>query len=346
MRRKPAAPELSVLIPTLNEASALPSLLADLAAQQGARIEVLVADGGSSDQTTVIAHHHGARLISAPRGRAAQLNAAVAAARAPWLLCLHADSRLTAPDQLASALALMRAEYLNDTCVAGHWPLRFVRTQPGRDLLFRQLQAKSASNRAGTVNGDQGLLIHRQTLAVLGGFDASLPFFEDQRLAAKVFAQGRFVLLPGVLQTSARRFEVEGHAPRLLLMALICGADAAGLNDWLTSLPALYREQAAATELAAAPFVQSLLDHIGRLPTERRTAVWRQAGAFVASNAWQLAQLLDTRRSDTPVWLSRFDATLARLFATEAATGVIATGLPLALRALALSTRVRSAPIP
>lgn len=344
MRATPALqvrPAASVLIPTLNEARALPLLLADLATQQGLRLEVLVADGGSTDLTPAIARRHEAHVVRSSRGRAVQLNAAVAAARAPWLIVLHADSRLTAPKQLAQALSLLKAERRCGPVVAGHWPLRFLREQAGHERLFRQLEAKSACNRPGTVNGDQGLLIHRETLAALGGFDESLPFFEDQRLAGKVFAQGRFVLLPGVIETSARRFEVEGHSARLLLMALIVGAEKAGLDHWLASLPALYREQGTATRLAAAPFIESLLAHIAALPAERRRMVWQRAGKLVAGNIWQLALALDTRQHAPPRWLPRFDAALAPLCTTPAVSQLMAGGLPLALRALALAFKAR-----
>ncbi|MES2683773.1 MAG: glycosyltransferase [Pseudomonadota bacterium] len=346
LRARPApAPQLSVLIPALNEALALPKLLADLAAQQGLRLEILVADGGSSDLTPAIVRRHGAALLRAPRGRAAQLNAAVAAARAPWLLCLHADSRLTSTTQLAAALRQMRAARRLQPLMAGHWPLRFVRTATGHAALFRQLEAKSASNRPGTVNGDQGLMIHRDTLAALGGFDASLPFFEDQRLAAQVFARGRFELLPGVIETSARRFEVEGHGARLLLMALIVGAETAGLHDWLRELPSLYREQSAAAALQPVPFIESLLAHIAALPTASRRRVWQQAGRLVAGNAWQLALLLDGLHPQAPRWLPRFDARLAPLFTSPLAIQLISRALPPALRTLAAGLRVAQ-PIP
>jgi len=335
-------PPLSVLIPALNEAAALPALLQDLAAQTRVRVEVIVADGGSGDATAAVARRHGATVITAARGRAAQLNAAVATAQGPWLCCLHADSRLPDRDQLAQALACLQREYRPGEIVAGHWPLLFVRSQPGHDALFRQLEAKSASNRPGTVNGDQGLLIHRDTLAALGGFDASLPFFEDQRIASKVFAQGRFLQLPGVLLTSARRFEVEGHAPRLALMALIVGAEAAGLDDWLATLPGLYREQAAASDLRPGPFIENLLEFIARLPEPRRRSVWRKAGRLVASQAWQLALLLDTRQGDERRWLPRFDAVMAPIFDTRAAASVMSAALPLALQVLAVRFRARS----
>lgn len=332
--RRAGVPALSVLIPALNEAETLPLLLADIAGQRGIDIEVIVADGGSADATAAIAARHGALVVAAVRGRAAQLNAAVAAARAGWLLCLHADSRLSELEQLRRALGQLLAEQARGGIVAGHWPLRFLRAQPGHDALFRQLEAKSASNRPGTVNGDQGLLIHSETLATLGGFDESLPFFEDQRLAAKVFARGRFLLLPDLLHTSARRFETEGHRARLLLMALIVGAEAAGLDDWLASLPALYRGQKEATQLRAAPFIDSLLAHIAGLPRARQREVWKSAGQLVAANAWQLAQWRDAQRAGGR-WLARFDMLLAPLFATPLASRSIALALPRALRLLA-----------
>lgn len=324
----------AVLIPTLNEATALPRLLHDLAQQQGTVLEVLVADGGSSDLTTAIARRARARVVAGSRGRGAQLNAAAAAASASWLICLHADSRLPHPRQLALALTVLRQARRRNALVAGHWPLRFVREQPGHDALFRHLEAKSASNRPGTVNGDQGLVLHRDTLKALGGFDEGLPFFEDQRLAAKVFAQGRFLLLPGVIETAARRFEAEGHAPRMALMALIVGAEAAGLHDWLASLPGLYREQRHTERLQVAPFVDSLLAHIATLPTAQQRRVWQQAAALVSGNAWQLAQWLEAQQPQGR-WLSRFDELLAPFAESALTRSALSLALPRLLRALA-----------
>ena len=214
----------------------------------------------------------------------------------------------------------MRAESRQGSAVAGHWPLRFKRAEAGHERLFRHLEAKTASNRSGTVNGDQGLLLHRDFLAALGGFNDTLPFFEDQRLAARIFSQGRFVLLPGLLHTSARRFEVEGHSARMALMALIVGAEAAGLDDWLAGLPALYRQQQEATQLSLAPFLHSLNAHIQALPPARRRAVWQAAGQLVAANGWQLAQVLDVAvDSARGRWLSWFDRYLAGALATPIA---------------------------
>ena len=87
-------PELSVVIPCLNEAARLPLLLADLHRGE-LELEILLADGGSSDATPQVAGQSGARLIKIhPPGRGRQLRAAANQARGDWLLFLHADSRL------------------------------------------------------------------------------------------------------------------------------------------------------------------------------------------------------------------------------------------------------------
>ncbi|TFH61439.1 MAG: glycosyltransferase, partial [Candidatus Zixiibacteriota bacterium] len=92
--------ELSIVIPTLNEAEALPLLLSDLARQQGVSFEVIVADGDSADATCQIANQwfSSGRLQGSchvgPSGRGRQLNAGAELTTSAWLLFLHADSRL------------------------------------------------------------------------------------------------------------------------------------------------------------------------------------------------------------------------------------------------------------
>lgn len=84
------------MIPTLNERQALPRTLGCLARQAG-RCEIIVVDGGSTDGTReVAAAHAGTRVISAPKGRASQMNAGARPARGEWLLFLHADTVLPA----------------------------------------------------------------------------------------------------------------------------------------------------------------------------------------------------------------------------------------------------------
>ena len=85
---------LSVVIPALNEAGTLPLLLADLATWPS-NLEILVVDGGSGDSTAAVTHNGGARLLRSPvAGRGQQLRWGADQANGPWLLVLHADSRL------------------------------------------------------------------------------------------------------------------------------------------------------------------------------------------------------------------------------------------------------------
>jgi len=94
---------LTVVVPTLNAACVLPATLAVL----GEGVPVVVADGGSTDGTPGVARAAGAVVVTGPRGRGAQIAARIAAARSPWLLLLHADTRM-APGWAAVAAAHMR----------------------------------------------------------------------------------------------------------------------------------------------------------------------------------------------------------------------------------------------
>lgn len=288
--------ELSVVIPTLNEAAALPALLADLRRQQDIVLQVIVADGGSQDGTPAFAAHAAAQVVLAPRGRGAQMNAGAREAVAPHLLFLHADSRIESPRLLREGLdALREASRLQPLLqegveggVAGHWALRFARTRTGDERLYRYLEAKTALNRAGTINGDQGLLIGAGFFRALGGYDERLPLLEDQRLAAKIFARGGWVVLPGRLTTSARRFEAEGAYRRYTLMSLIMGLHAAGTEEYFTRARAVYAAQADTGRLRLGPHL-ALLRQVLRDAGPRRALqiVWR-ASRYARQNAWQM----------------------------------------------------------
>lgn len=310
------APRLSVVVPTLDEAQSLPALLAALRAQRGVDLECVVADGGSADATCTLAATAGAVVVRAARGRASQLNAGAAAAAGEWLLFLHADSGFTRQDQLA--LSLQQLECLRATgspsLLAGHYALRFTRTRPGHDRLFAFLEAKSASNRPYSINGDQGLLIHRDDFRRLGGYDSSLPYFEDQQIAQRIFAQGRWVLLPGRLHTSARRFETEGHRNRYLLMALMMAMYHGGLPDFFEHARGLYPVQREAQTLRLAPFRQVAIERLGARGWLDRVRTLRRCGRLACDNAWQLALWFDlVRGKGRGAALRRYDRWLAPL---------------------------------
>ena len=88
---------LAVIVPVFNESAGIEAVLAALQPLRTRGVPLIVVDGGSSDATVVLASTLADRVVSAPRGRALQMNAG---ARAPEaqdadvLLFLHADTRL------------------------------------------------------------------------------------------------------------------------------------------------------------------------------------------------------------------------------------------------------------
>lgn len=306
-----ATPRLTVVIPTLDEAASLPELLADLQAQQGLALRIVIADGGSRDGTPALARAAGATLVTAPRGRGLQMNAGAAADPDPdgYLLFLHADSRLTSPTLLADAVAALATAAARDPRPqAGHFRLRFLRRSDADAGLYDWMESKTALSRPGTINGDQGLLLSRRDHARLGPFDTRLPYLEDQDYAARVFAHGTWHCLPGELGTSARRFEREGAVARYRLMALMMGAWSAGLWAFFDEAPQVYAAQGATERLRLRPYVD-LVHRLLRRQGLRGAAgtLWR-ASSFIAAQRWQYFHYRDWARRPRPaVWLARYD---------------------------------------
>ncbi|MBF0136266.1 MAG: TIGR04283 family arsenosugar biosynthesis glycosyltransferase [Magnetococcus sp. DMHC-1] len=288
-------PTLSVIIPTLNEANTLPGLLLQLGRQQHITLEVIVADGGSQDNTRMTHQMQNARWISAPRGRGAQLHAGGMVATGRELLFLHADSTLTAINQLAlavTALAQMRQHCGHDR-VAGHFSLHFQDAAPALARPLRFHAAKSALNRKGCINGDQGFLLGRRFYQELGGFNPQLAFMEDQDLAARIHQAGVWITLPGILNTSARRFQREGYGRRTLLNALIMTCHHTGWQAFLQQAPDLYRQQDHTRPLQLAPFFR-LLVHLNRMDgIQVAWQRWRAIGRYARQETWQIFFMLD-----------------------------------------------------
>ena len=298
-------PRLSVIVPARNEARVLPLLLGDLGRQRGIALETLVADGGSTDGTADAARGRGARVVAAPRGRGVQMNRAAARARGDWLLFLHADTRIREPGLLARAVDRIAAEQARtpDRVTAGHFGLVFGRTSPRHASAYAFLEAKSRLNRPYTTNGDQGLLLARRGFEELGGFDTTFPVFEDQEMAERIRRRGRLVTLPGVIETSARRFETEGFWPRYLLMAVITACYWSGVHGFLAEAPRLYPDQDRAGPLRLGPFLGLLRRTLRRMDRAERRRAWRRAGRFLCRNAWQPFLFLDLL--GRPLWGSR-----------------------------------------
>jgi rSAM/selenodomain-associated transferase 2 len=290
-------PLLSVVIPTLNEAENLPSLLDDLKKQQNISLEIIVGDGGSSDATRSVSHAYGVHFVTAGRGRGVQMNAAAEQASGDYFLFLHADSRIDDPYLLARAVQAMTDEMCGKDLTAGHFCLRFMRSTKRNTMAYRYTEEKSAFNRANTTNGDQGLLLSKEFFRNLGGFDESMPFLEDQRIAGKIRSQGKWITLPGYLITSARRFEIEGFHRRYILMSMMMGLYSVGAEEFFVRAPGVYRVQQDTGTLFLSPYFglirRMMCGDWGLLGSIR---IFYLLGRYIRQNSWQMFFFFD-------VWL-------------------------------------------
>lgn len=208
-----APPLLSVVVPALDEAAALPALLDRLATALAVPHEVVVADGGSVDDTRAVAEARGAVVVDAPRGRGVQLRAGAAAARADVLLFLHADAL---PSAAALALCAARARAPRGrpaTHEAGAFRLRIDATGAAYRMVERGANLRSRV--LGLPYGDQGLLVTRAHYDAAGGFPA-WPLMEDVALVRALRRTGRVRLLPADVGVSARRWQRDGVVRRML----------------------------------------------------------------------------------------------------------------------------------
>jgi rSAM/selenodomain-associated transferase 2 len=189
--------KLSAVIPTLNAAASLGATLTAL----GPVDEIVIADGGSGDATRKIAEGFGARVIETAKGRGQQLATGVATAVGDWLLLLHADTR---PEQTWRTAA--NAHMRDSPDKAGYF--RFV--LDSADPRARRLERLVAwrCRVLALPYGDQGLLIHRDTLRRAGGIQP-LPLMEDVDLVRRL-GRGRLIGLNADAVTSAAKWEREG----------------------------------------------------------------------------------------------------------------------------------------
>lgn len=201
-----AAP-ISVVIPTLNAGRALPATADALlvGVTSGLVSELVISDGGSTDETAYVAKELGALWVTGPPGRGGQIARGVAAARANWVLILHADTHLS-PDWTAAAAVHVQSH----AEMAGWFRLAF-----RANGFAPRLVAGGANLRSrflGLPYGDQGLLVSRKTLAAVGGVP-ELPLMEDVALARRL--KGRLRGLDAVATTSAERYLAEGWTRRI-----------------------------------------------------------------------------------------------------------------------------------
>lgn len=171
--------------------------------------EIVVADGGSRDDTVAIARAAGAAVIMAERGRGSQLAAGAAAALGEWLLFLHADCRLSPGWEKVVEAFLATPDAASR---AGYFAFALDDQSPAARRLERIVGWRCRV--LGLPYGDQGLLIARSLYNAVGGF-AALPLMEDVDLARRL-GRHRLTLLDAAAVSSARRYRNGGYIRRPL----------------------------------------------------------------------------------------------------------------------------------
>jgi rSAM/selenodomain-associated transferase 2 len=292
-------PELSVVVPVFNEEGNIASFLGTLALQREVRMELIIADGGSADDSVGAAARLSGglpfpvRVIEGAKGRGGQMNLGAGVARAKTLLFLHIDSGLPDPLSFRKGLdALAAAAKGGNARVAGHFALEF-HFDAELPLPYRFYGAKATLDRPGCTHGDQGFLIGTDFFNEIGPFDATLPLMEDTFLAERIREAGSWLLLPARIMTSPRRFLAEGLLPRQTLNAILMNLATIGHLALVLSLKESYQSQHAAKRLRLHPFLAPLRKEIAALPREERKRLWYATGGYVRSNAWQIPFFLD-----------------------------------------------------
>jgi rSAM/selenodomain-associated transferase 2 len=214
---------ISVIIPVLDAAAILPRLLTELKAAAIVH-EVVVVDGGSSDDSIAVAREAGARVIETELGRGRQLAAGAAAAAADWLLFLHADCRFE-PNWEIAACAFVTAPEASTR--AGYFDFALDDDRPAARQLERMVAWRCRI--LALPYGDQGLLISRSLYHSIGGF-AALPLMEDVDLVRRL-GRGRVARIGCRCVASARRYRRDGYWRRPL-RNLFC------LSLYLAGVPA------------------------------------------------------------------------------------------------------------
>lgn len=274
---------LRIVIPTLNEGETLAGCLQALQPLREQGVQVVVADGGSTDTTWALACASADQVIAAPRGRALQMNAGAAwkplsgsngdvETKTDVLLFLHADTRL--PPQ---ALALIFQAFEQ-----GHvWGRFDVAFAPPRRLRWLAALMNLRSAWSGICTGDQGIFVRRDVFESLGGF-ASQPLMEDIEISGRLKRVAWPARIRATVTTSARRWETHGVWRTIVLMwrlrlAYFFGACPQELAAQYGYRPAPAPAPAALAVLAKAPKaglaktrLAPLLGYGGAARTQRR----------------------------------------------------------------------------
>ena len=209
---------ISVIIPTLDEERTIMATLAHTASL--GFDELIVVDGGSLDQTPMLVESYRrgthppaqspVRLVTAPCGRARQMNEGAKASGGEVLLFLHADTQLP-----ADAKTMIETTLADQRMVGGRFDVRFDRPSMWGTIISKTMSWRSRLS--GIATGDQALFVRRHIFEQIGGF-ADMPLMEDIDFSRRLKRQGATAALTATVITSFRRWERHGPLRTILLM--------------------------------------------------------------------------------------------------------------------------------
>ena len=201
--------KVSIIIPVLNEAAQIADALSELQSCRDQGHEVIVVDGGSTDDTMSRAGSSADKLLQADTGRGLQMNRGVDAAEGDVLLFLHVDTRLpeTALTQIIEAVE------------DGHYWGRFNVRLSGEHFLFRIIEQMMnlRSCVTGVATGDQAIFVSRESIDIIGSYP-QLPLMEDVVFSKRLRDLGWPACIRQRVLTSSRRWEHGGILRTVFLM--------------------------------------------------------------------------------------------------------------------------------
>jgi rSAM/selenodomain-associated transferase 2 len=219
--------KISIIIPVLNEANTIAPVIST--ARNAENVEIIVADGGSSDGTVEIAQSLGVRVLSTAARRATQMNAGAIAATGDILLFLHADTHLPRGYDSAARQALAKP-----SSVGGAFELKI----DARRLCLRlvEIGVNWRSHFFQMPYGDQAIFLLSATFDKIGGFP-DLPLMEDFEFVRRLKKQGRIEIVPQPVLTSARRWQQVGVLKttiinQIVIIAYFLGVSPDRLGEW------------------------------------------------------------------------------------------------------------------
>ncbi len=201
-RFRDTPPTLSIIVPVLNQSRTMIDTMSALKPFRQRGAEIIVVDGGSDDDTAVLAHPFADRVVKGPRGRAAQMNEGAKVASGFIFLFLPTDTTL--PADADTQVMIGRAR---DTSVWGRFDMRLTGRHPLLPIVARLLNRRSRSS--GIASCEQAIFVQRETFFRIGGF-TDIPVMEDVEISKRLRAISPPICVTSRVTVPAKRFDRDG----------------------------------------------------------------------------------------------------------------------------------------